>query len=189
MKRKLFLVLTVLSVMLVSGCTTNGGNNEITPIPTPGIENREVKYTRLIEKSNNPVKVDNYEPMGRFLTNVINDEKEDKITLYTSAMRDKRGNMMWDDTQNWVLQVETEDGVYDLYDERIHGFCYVNVSDYYHDQTSEIVISLYIESNAFNEVRVYRVAKGEFIETIEYSTNEIASEGISKLYSSVPDYE
>ncbi len=184
MKKLLLMMIMTVAVLLASGCT-NGANPEE---GTTGQEN-EVVREKVIDITSAPSDVQFYEPMGRYKSNIINDENEDIISLYTSAQRDKKGEMMWDDSQDWVLQAETENGVYELYRERIHGSAYMNVSDYYNDGAEEKVITLLISSNAHNEIREYRFNGESFVETIAYTTDDVANEGISSLYTSIPDYE
>lgn len=50
---------------------------------------------------------------------IDNDNKEEIIELYTTAQRDKNGEMMWDDGQKWFLLVHDEDKEYILFDEYV----------------------------------------------------------------------
>lgn len=50
---------------------------------------------------------------------IDNDNKEEIIELYTTAQRDKKGEMMWDDGQKWFLLVHDEDKEYILFDEYV----------------------------------------------------------------------
>ena len=155
---------------------------------TPNQEELDPK-TKVISISTTPKDVTKWEPLGKFLTDVDGDDEDDKIVLYTSAKRDKNGDLMWDDTHEWILCVETKNGVYELYDERIHGNAYMSVSDHYNDNNEEKVISLYVSANAVNEIREYRFLENTFSETIAYTTDDTASGGINTFYSSVPSYE
>ena len=84
-----------------------------------------------------------------YSADITGDGEDDMITLYTSVQRDMSGELMWDDTQEWVLQAETAEGVYDLYDERIHGNAYMNVADFYNEDGDIKVISLIILLSPF----------------------------------------
>ena len=158
-----------------------------TPVPTETAES--AKKTKSIKIVSSPKDVGKWEPMGKYTADVNDDGEDDIITLYTSAQRDNRGEMMWDDTQEWVLRVETADGVYDLYDERIHGYAYLSVSDAYNKDKDQKLISLYISGNSFREVRDYMYDSDKFTETVAYSTDDFAAEGISEIYTSIPQYE
>ena len=197
MKKRLFILTLILSLFLVNGCSffeqeePNVENEPQSSMPadTQVTEEPEDERKTEIDITSSPVNVEGYEALSKCMYDVINNGNEDTITLYTSAQRDMTGEMLWDDTQEWVLQVETDNGVYDLYDERIHGRAYLNVSDYYNDATEQKVISLYIAGKSFNEIREYYFEEGKFIEEIAYTTDDNAKEGIGTLYSSIPDYE
>ncbi len=197
MKRKLLILTVLSSMLLVSGCSffeQIKNEPESSPQNSLQTETETASQTEENEKTeiditSSPVNVEGYEAMSKCMYDVTNDGNEDTITLYTSAQRDMTGEMMWDDTQEWVLQVETDNGVYDLFNERIHGRAYFDVSDYYNEGTGQKVISLYIAGRTFNEIREYFFDDGKFIEETVYTTDEKAKEGIGTLYSSIPDYE
>ena len=185
MKKISLFLITCLCFMALAGCNENSNPTPIvTDEPTPPVE-----QVTKISVSDAPTDVENYEPLGKYEIDIIKDGNEEIITLYTSAQRDMRGNLMWDDTQDWVLQVEAGGGVYELYEERIHGNAYLNVSDYYNDGEEEKVITLLIAGNTFNEIREYRFDGEAFVEVIKYTTDDTANEGIGTLYTSVPRYE
>lgn len=166
---------------LLCGCVAE--KPEPSPTETPEAA------TKKIEVTGSPVDTNDYEPMGKYTLDITGDGTEDLVTLYTSAQRDNRGEMMWDDTQEWILSVETENGVYELYKERIHGFAYINIADYYKKSGDEKVISAHIFGNAFNEIREYSYTDNLFAEKIVYSTDKTAVDGINTIYSSIPSYE
>ena len=172
----------VLAMFMISACT------QAEPVVNedPLVQSEDVKIiTKILEDKN----LDNFELLGQHTVEIDGIEKEICISLYTSAMRDKKGELMWDDTQEWVLRAETAFGHYVLYDERIHGRAYMNVYNEYNDNSEQTVISLNVFGNAFNEIREYRFSEDGFVETVSYSTDETAKQGISELYSSIPQYE
>ncbi len=190
MKKKM-LMASLAAIMLLSGCNYNDVDNkelENTAEPLQGDEKQEI--SRVIGMAEAPIDVSGWEPMGKYECDVLNNSKQQTITLYTSAQRDKKGDMMWDDTQEWLLKVETEDGEYDLYSERIHGSAYMGVYDYYGDEDEEKVITLYIETNSGNRITNYVFNdEGNFEESVVYSDNDYATHGTSMLYTSIPEYE
>ena len=186
--KKTLLITSLLLCATLSGCS--GGEMPLesqTPAPVQTAE--ADKKTKDMKVISSPKDVGTWEPMGKYTQDVTGDGEDDIITLYTSAQRDARGEMMWDDTQEWVLRVETAEGVYDLYDERIHGYVYMSVSDVYDKDEDKKLISLYIDGNSFREVRDYMYSENKFTETVAYSTDDLSSEGISEIYSSIPQYE
>jgi hypothetical protein len=50
---------------------------------------------------------------------VDDDGNEESIELYTSAQKDSKGEIMWDDGQKWLLLVRDEDKDYVLFDDFI----------------------------------------------------------------------
>ena len=198
MKKFFLMIIPILSVMLASGCGGNGQNNTeqpnnevVTNTENPIEEN---KHEAKIVGNNPPTDTEGFEPVGRYEFDIDGDGEEDTVTLYTSAMRDEKGDMMWDDSHIWLLQAERANNeVNDLFSQRLGGRVYMNVSDYYNSGEEEKVITLIISSNAFHEIREYRyddtLSGACFTETTVYTTDEAANEGIGNLYSSIPDYE
>lgn len=192
MKKKMLTALFA-TIMLLSGCSFNEEEKdekdiENTAEPFQTVEKEEI--SRIIDLAEEPIDVSGWEPMGKYECDVLNNSKQQTITLYTSAQRDKKGDMMWDDTQQWVLKVETEDGEYDLYSERIHGYAYMGVYDYYGDEDEDKVITLYAETNSGNRIINYVFnEEGQFEERLVYSDNDYATSGTSMLYTSIPEYE
>lgn len=187
--KKRFLAVGLLACVLLSGCVF-GQEKPITEPPqqSPEVINTE-KETKKISTSSAPKDVGKWEPMGRYSFDITGDGEDDIITLYASVMRDEKGELMWDDTQEWVLQAETAEGVYDLYDERLHGNAYLSVAEFYNEDADKKVVTLIVTGNSLNEVREYRFGDNVFEETIAYTTDDNASEGINALYSSIPAYE
>ncbi|MBQ3038050.1 MAG: hypothetical protein IJD30_02610 [Clostridia bacterium] len=182
--KKIFVIGSVVFALLLCACKqTENYENEL--------HTQKPEITEKVIAGNPPHDVEKYlyEPVARYTTNIISDENEDIITLYTSAQRDMRGDMMWDDTQDWVLQVKTGNEIRELYKQRLHGSVYFNVSDYYNDGADEKVITLFITTNASNEIREYRYNGENFVEKVVYTSDEAANEGIGRHYTSIPMYE
>lgn len=182
---KKFWIFGLMMILLLCGCTNEIGKQTENPQQTQPVEDtRKIVGNQMLKDC-----VD-WEVMAEYEIDVTNDGNDDTVKLFTSAKRNKKGEMMWDDTQEWVLRVEHSDGkMSDLYDERIHGTVYLNIADAYHDGTDERIVSLHIFGNSFNEVREYVYNGTNFLEDRVYSTDEYATEGINLIYSSVPAYE
>ena len=195
MKKILSATILAIMVMFVTGCKDTQPSEpvvstDVTETTSENSENYEVKPVG----NNPPADTEGFTPMGRYEFDVDGDGNQDTVTLYTSAQRDMKGDMMWDDSQTWVLQADCgENSVYDLYNNRIGGMVYMNVADYYNSGEEEKVITLIISSNTFHEIREYRyddtLDGACFGETTVFTTDDIANEGIGNLYSSIPDYE
>ena len=96
---------------------------------------------------------------------------------------------MWDDTQEWIVQVETDDGVYELYKSKVHGNVYMNVSDFYTDNGDKKVVTVFVTTNASNEVREYIYEDNSFVEHFVYTTDTLANQGINPMYTTIPQYK
>lgn len=186
--KKILMLLLVLC--MVSACTPTEPVTTDEVIETPQtvtpVENEKVN---LIEKSNEEINYDDFELLGQYAVKIEGIDEDAEVNLYTSAERDKKGELMWDDSQEWVLDVETAFGTYVLYDERINGQAYMKVIKSYNDDSDETIINLHIYANTYNEIREYRFGGEFFEERILYTTDETSTQGISELYTSIPSYQ
>lgn len=181
------ILLIIMAVLMLTAC---GESKPVGVNPDDIMDNVQNKLGETIGISRVYLNYDEFELMGQcYLEKLGGETKDACVSLRTTAQRDKNGEMMWDDSQEWALDVATEEGCYILYDQRINGRAYVNVYKAYNEGKEENVISLYILGNTYNEVREYRLNGESFVETISYTTDEAATEGISEIYSSFPDYE
>ncbi len=168
----------VLAMLMLCACTRT--EPVINEIDNPQTEDS----VNVIAKSNEEINYDDYELLGHYIT----DEKAE-VSLYTSAKRDKKGNLMWDDSQEWVLTARMSDGIYMLYNSRINGRAYMKVMKSYNENSEETLINLHIYANTHNEIREYSFNGEDFEERIRYTTDGTSKHGISELYTSIPDYE
>ena len=184
MKKILALVFVL---CMITACKQTGPVvNEVVDTPQPV---QPIEEVTLIEKSADAVNVENLELLGHYTAEIEGIENEAEIELYTSAQRDRTGELMWDDSQEWLLIVSTDNATYKLYDQRINGQAYMKVLNSYNEDSDDVVINLHIYSNTFNEIREYRFNGEAFEERIRYTTDETSVHGISELYSSIPQYE
>ena len=183
MKKTLFPIL--LTLCLLSGCNTAVTTTNPDVLP-------EEENIKLIPKQNpedEAFDFDNYELLGECHTDFREIENEEVVHLYTSAKRDKKGTLMWDDTQEWLLTFTTDDASYVLFNERIPGTAYMKVLDMYSEQKDTTVINLHVYANTYHEIREYRFNNDAFEERVLYTTDDLADQGISELYSTIPEYK
>ncbi len=181
---KKILVLVTALIMLTACTPTEPVVNENIDNPEP-VEDR----FNLITKSNEDINYDDYELLGHYTVDIDGIDEEVDISLYTSAQRDKMGNIMWDDSQDWFLTAKVSDGVYMLYNGRINGRAYMKVMKSYNDNLEETLINLHIYANTHNTIMEYSFNGENFEERIRYTTDETSKHGVSELYTSIPDYE
>lgn len=111
----------------------------------------------------------------------INSDGEDEvISLYTSA--EKEGDeILWNDSQKWVLEVEAKDGYYILLNQNIsNGTAYFDVDEL---NDGSYAITLYISSSQGMSIKQYTYSKTGFVETQPYQSNSV-----NNLHSGIPSY-
>ena len=181
------ILLVIMAVFMLTAC---GDSKPVSVDPDDIMNKVQSRYGEMISISKVYLNYDEFELMGQCYVDAFGDgTRQSCVSLRTTAQRDKNGEMMWDDSQEWALDVATEKGCYVLYDQRISGRAYLNVYKAYSEESEEYVISLYINGKTYNEVREYRFDGEYFNETVSYTTDEVATQGISEIYSSFPDYE
>lgn len=179
MKRRITVLLMILSLTIIlNGCQTQGikGNDD----------NVEKKAeTKLIRETiNDPRLNTSWTKIKEFNVDLDRDSKEDTISLYTTAERDKQGNFMWDDGQKWLLLVQSGDKFYPLLSEYVQlGSVYFTVSK--HSEYTITKVTVIVPTGANLKVVSYSYDKDKqgFIEEPIYHSKED-----NFIYTSIPDY-
>ena len=111
------------------------------------------------------------------------DGAEEKIQLNTAAQRDENGDILWDDSQDWLLLVEDQNAYYPLFAEPVQiGMVYFNV---FYDENDLPKISLLLSAGASMRITNYYyddALNGYKAENV-YEENSINS-----MYSTIPYY-
>ena len=108
------------------------------------------------------------------------DDVEETVTLYTSAEKDSHGDFMWDDSQDWILAVEGNNGNYTLYEEHARGQLELFVSEYYEKDGERPAIRLMISTSAGFEIREYTYGNESFREETVYNAGDINELSVNK---------
>lgn len=105
-----------------------------------------------------------------------------EIILYTSAQTEN-GEILWNDDQNWVLEVsDGEGGYYTLLEKYIsNGNIYFDVNEL---ESGEKAVTVFIKTGAGFEIKQYTYGKNGFVEATLYNSGLI-----NNIYSSIPDYK
>ncbi len=122
----LFISLIIVGIILLFE-NNNIQTNEIKTITTSSSEkteeNKESEENKvdnqkktMIFASDKKISTENLTLLDSYSVDVNKDGLEDVIEMYTSAMRNSNGEMMWDDGQNWLLIVKEKDHVYVLFE-------------------------------------------------------------------------
>ena len=81
-------------------------------------EEGKEKFT-AIYPSTDKLSIENLTLLDNTTVDISGDGKEETIELYTTAQRDSKGEIMWDDGQKWFLIVKDKDKEYVLFDEYV----------------------------------------------------------------------
>lgn len=109
------------------------------------------------------------------------DGSKETIGLYTSAETES-GEVLWDDTQKWVLEIRIDGEYYILLNQSIsNGRVYFDI-DELTDGTNTITV--YNVSSAGTSIKQYSYSKTGFVEKTLYN-----SEAVNKIYSGIPEYK
>lgn len=194
--KKIILLGSLFTLLCISACTkqdnpTATATPEVTPTPastaaaTPAPTPSGKKITAS-EKSSIGEK---WSKVGGYGYDMDNDGVEENITLSTSAQSSKKGDIMWDDAQQWVLEVSDGIETFTLFNENVHnGNVYIDVADYYKGDQTIPTISLIKSTGATFSVITYQYnsADNTFTEKVVLNSDDESDGGINQLYSSIP---
>lgn len=164
--RRISYVLIMFAFLLVTftGCQ-NKEQNDAQPQLESKVE------SRLIEAvSRDSIVTEGMTKLSEYSHDLDLDNTEEKIELYTAAGRNEKGEMMWDDGQNWVLVVRDGERSYPLLSEYVQlGQVYFAVSNSEEEQLPNITVivpagasfsmlgySFDKEKNGFTEELLYK---------------------------------
>ncbi len=175
--RKIILIAAIIAAL--AGCTAgNPPQESAEPVVSPNVT--EEKEYKIIEKEDNNekyLKLNKYEDCSY---DFDHDDVEETVTLYTSAEKDSHGDFMWDDSQDWILAVEGNNGNYTLYEEHARGQLELFVSEYYEKDGERPAIRLMISTSAGFEIREYTYGNESFREETVYNAGDINELSVNK---------
>ena len=112
------------------------------------------------------------------------DGTEEKIELYTAAGRNEKGEMIWDDGQNWVLAVRDGELAYPLLSQFVQlGVVHFAVSNNGERQIPNITVMVPTGASFIIKGYTFDKDKAGFQEQLLYK-----SEDDNWIYSSIPNY-
>ena len=190
MKKIIAVLAATMMILSTAGCNSQkqpqtSTGPTITPIPTPE-PTEEIK--QKIQLSQILKMKETWTTLSYTQSDIRKKGTKDRIVLATSAKTEK-GEIMWDDSQDWTLAVVTDNGVYNLYSEYISGRLYFEVNDYYLQGIETQAITLYIFDGAKREIRNYTFEDDGFVENILFTTDDVSTAGINNNFSSFPEYK
>lgn len=138
--------------------------------------NTAAKDVRIISKTENSAAKEGWTELGR--AQVPNGQGE--VALYTSAQKEG-GELMWDDSQHWLLEYSDGSGYYPLVSKYIsHGSVYYDV---FEDENGEWLINAYTMSGAGTVITQYSLGENGFEEKTIYDSGSV-----NKITSTIPSY-
>lgn len=115
------------------------------------------------------VPIENLTLLDEYEFDFDGDGKPEKVNMYTSALKDKDGEIMWDDGQRWLFVVHNEDKDYVLFDDyvqigSIKSFVYTIDDQFYIASVTTATANLTLKSY------LYSKENDSFVETIPFNT-------------------
>lgn len=119
--KKFTLLFLVMSLLVVSfGCNKVEEQPKDPVVETPVEEPKEpTDAPEVVIKPVDKVDVENLTVLDEYSFDFDNDGEEETIAMYTVAQRDSKGEIIWDDGQNWLFVVHDTDKDYVLIDEYV----------------------------------------------------------------------
>jgi hypothetical protein len=112
------------------------------------------------------------------------DNSEEKIDLYTAARRNEKGEMSWDDGQNWLLVVWDGDKAYPLLSEYVQlGSVYFTVSNNGVGEVSNINVIVHTGAGFSLKTYAFNKDRGGFIGESVYNSKDT-----NFIHTSMPGY-
>ncbi len=104
--------------------------------------------------------------LDAFIIDIDNNGEDEKVAMYTRAEKDKSGEIMWDDGQDWIILVEGKDNDYVLFDNyvqlgTIQLFAYTVDDDFYIVTIQSGTANLTVKEYKFNkEIQAFEAKTG-----------------------------
>lgn len=134
---------------------------------------------KYIGKSDASSVDDTWSVVDKYSMDITGDGEKDTITLYTSAISES-GEIIWDDSQKWVLEIYDGNTYYTLINQSVsNGNIYFNLMQ--KDDTTSI--EAYIITSSGTMVKQYTYNKTGFVEKQVYTSGEG-----NNMHSSFPIY-
>lgn len=133
--------------------------------------NKKVKKNILTSIDTN-----GYNLVSQYEYDFDSDGKIDTLSILTTAQV-VDGQVIADDGQNWMVTVNTQNGVYMLYDQYLQiGSIQLDIGELYDKETTNVII-LTQTSGAGKSIIQYTYESGTFNEELVYSLSDYAAEG------------
>lgn len=160
------------------------------PTSAPVVTVAPTAAPELIKQSEKSKISSSWSKIGSYGYDINEDGVEDNIHLYTSAKTASNGEIIWDDGQEWVLEVTDGINTYTLFDEYIQlGNVYFEVMDYYDADGKEVPTIVLVKSSSasFSVTKfTFDTKQNAFVKNDVINSDKESSGGINQRYSSFP---
>lgn len=154
-------------------------------ISTPRQQGEQLKSKLVLGITENPGQSRSWTKISEFSADLDTDGGEEKLELLTTAERDKKGNIAWDDGQNWLLLIRDGEKFYPLFSEYVQlGSVYFTVAQYGKDDPPKITVMVSTGANLKLANYAYSKDQKGYKEEPVYN-----SQAINLLFTSLPDYK
>jgi len=208
--KRLYIVMVILSMLMLSSCEdTVQTSTESTDAPIETKTPATIAATEavVIQSTEEAVKKDDDKEMEIILSgesnpkdgyaktfsnacDVTGDGIKDNVSLYVKAESDEDGVLLFEDSQEWFLEVSDGISAYTLYKGEIsHGNAYAEISEYYIGEKAVPVISFIKSSGTGLSVTnyTYNNDKKGFEKDDVFTTDKLCDGGVNKIASSLPE--
>ena len=171
-------ILIVAIIFPLTGCQVGKSS------PPVGQDKKSEEKKVILAKSVDPSKEGSWTKLSEFTIDLDGDEKEETIGLYTSAERDAKGEIMWDDGQNWLLLVEDDNFYYPLFSRYVQlGSVYFTIA--YHGEEKEPTVTVLVSTGGGLTLTnyLYDSKSQGYLEKLDYDSGPINS-----MFTSFPGY-
>jgi len=195
--KKLLIITALCSMLCVAACTDQG-NPDATAEPTAPVATATPAPSagpagRVISASEESKIGADWSKMGSYGYDIDSDGTKENISLYTSAKKGKNGEILWDDSQQWTLEVTDGIETFTLFDQYLPiGNIFFEIADFYDEDGNEIPSVMLVKSSStdFTVIRyTFDTEKNIFTEDIVFNSDNESSGGINQRYSSFPAME
>lgn len=193
--KKIFFLSALCAMLCISACTdqkepTATAEPTVSPTVETTVAPTALPDAKTILAGEQSKIGENWSKVGSYGYDINSDGIEENIRLYTSAATDKNGNIIWDDGQEWVLEVTDGIETFTLFDESVRlGNVYFEIMDYYDENGNEIpnIVLIKSSSASFSVIRyTFNAEKKAFEENIVLNSDSESVGGINQRYTSFP---
>lgn len=182
-KRYLIITICICMLTILSSCTTKPTPTP-SPSPTATVSTPTPSPKTYINAQTTGFTEDGWSKIDSYSFDIDGDGTEEIIQLTTSAAKDSKGRILWDDSQKWVVEVLDGEDIYTLMPADLVSNGGVYFEFYQNSEITKNCIRILISSSAGFSVKEYEYVKDKkaFTEAEPIKVQNL-------LYSSIPNYE